>query len=288
MTTPSVSLIGPAAQERTATPRHYLMCPPTHFDVRYAINPWMDPGRPVDRGRALAQWEHLRAVYTGLGHRVSLLDPSPGLPDMVFTANGAVVVGGTAFGARFRNPERTAEEAAHLAWLRGRGLDVHASGTVHEGEGDFAVTSSLILAGTGFRTDQAAHMEAQELFGLPVVGLRLVDPRFYHLDTALAVLDDGRASGRADIAYFPGAFSGAAQQVLARLFPDAVRVAEADALVFGLNAVGDGRNVVLPVQAAGFAALLRDRGYHPIGVDTSELARAGGGPKCCTQEIRTA
>ncbi|WP_157515965.1 dimethylargininase [Nocardiopsis trehalosi] len=264
------------------------MCPPTHFAVSYAINAWMDPAVPVDRRRALDQWERLRDVYTGLGHRVSLLDPRPGLPDMVFAANGAVVVGGTAYAARFRNPERTGEEAAHLDWLRANGIPATPSTAVHEGEGDFAVTADLILAGTGFRTEQAAHMEAQELFGVPVVGLRLVDPRFYHLDTALTVLDDGRVSGRPDIAYLPEAFSPAAQRVLAVLFPDAIRVAEADALVFGLNAVSDAYNVVLPAQATGFAALLAERGYRPVGVDTTEFARSGGGPKCCTQEIRPA
>ncbi|RCV52982.1 dimethylargininase [Marinitenerispora sediminis] len=262
------------------------MCPPTHFTVSYTINAWMDPAAPVDRDRAVAQWERLRAVYLELGHRVSLLDPVPGLPDMVFTANGALVIGGTAYGARFRHPQRSPEEAAHREWLTAHGGRFAAPEHVNEGEGDFAVTRDCVLAGTGFRTEQAAHLEAQEVFGLPVVSLRLVDPRFYHLDTALTVLDDGVHSGRADIAYYPGAFSGAARQVLGRLFPDALRVAEADAAVLGLNAVSDGRNVVLPEQARGLAARLAERGYRPIGVDMSELAKSGGGPKCCTQEIR--
>ncbi len=136
-----------------------------------------------------------------------------------------------------------------------------------------------MLAGTGFRTDHRAHDEVQELFGVPVISLQLVDPRFYHLDTALAVLGDD------DIAYYPEAFSPGSRAVLQRLFPDAVLADEQDAVVLGLNAVSDGRHVVLPAAAHGLAEQLRDRGYVAIGVDLSELLKAGGSVKCCTLEI---
>jgi N-dimethylarginine dimethylaminohydrolase len=139
-----------------------------------------------------------------------------------------------------------------------------------------------LLAGTGFRTELAGHAQAQEVFGRPVIGLQLVDPRFYHLDTALTVL-----GGPAGIAYLPEAFSPGSQQVLRRLFPDAIVAEIADAEVLGLNAVSDGTTVVLPVQAEGFAAQLSLRGYRPVGVDMSELRKAGGGPKCCTLVVRS-
>ena len=121
----------------------------------------------------------------------------------------------------------------------------------------------MILAGTGFRTSLEAHIEAAETLDRPVVSLQLVDPRFYHLDTALAVLDDGGGDAPADIAYYPGAFSPHSRRTLRDLFPDAVQVSEMDALVLGLNAVSDGRNVVLPTAASGFAATLKARGYSP-------------------------
>ena len=57
-----------------ATPRHYLMCEPTHYTVSYEINPWMDAAAGADRDRAVAQWEALRAVYADLGHEVELVD----------------------------------------------------------------------------------------------------------------------------------------------------------------------------------------------------------------------
>jgi N-dimethylarginine dimethylaminohydrolase len=266
---------------RTARPRRYLMCRPEHFEVSYAINPWMDVTRAVDRDLAVRQWETPRETYLGLGHEVQLIDPEPGLPDMVFAANGGLVVGGRAMGARFTHLERLAEGPAYFKWLAGAGLEeVVEPLSVNEGEGDFLVVGDLILAGTGFRTDPRAHAEVQEFFGRPVISLQLVDPRFYHLDTALAALDDDT------VAYLPQAFSAGSLAVLRRLFPDAVLATEADAVVLGLNAVSDGRHVVLPAAAEGLAEQLRERGYEPVGVDLSELLKAGGAVKCCTLEIR--
>lgn len=272
----------PATGRRVAQPRRYLMCPPDHFTVDYSINPWMDPGVPVDRALARRQWDALYRVYVDLGHDVHVVPAVPGLPDMVFAANGGLVVDGHALGARFAYPQRAAEGPAYLAQLRRLGLtSVVEARHTNEGEGDFLVLGDLILAGTGFRTSPEAHAEVQERFGRPVVSLGLVDPRYYHLDTALAVLDDH------SVAYYPGAFSRGGRRVLRRLFPDAILADASDAAVFGLNAVSDGLHVVLAAQATGLAAKLRDRGYEPIGVDLSELGKSGGGVKCCTLELRS-
>ncbi|MER6916877.1 dimethylargininase [Streptomyces sp. NPDC000594] len=269
------------APERTATPRHYLMCRPDHFEVAYAINPWMTAGKPVDSELTLLQWESLRDLYLALGHRVDVIEPLPGLPDMVFAANGATVIDGRVLGARFRHTERADEAPAHLDWYRSAGYrSIRVPVYVNEGEGDFAVTDSWILAGRGFRCTPEGHQEAQEFFGRPVISLELADPRYYHLDVALAVLDGD------EVMYYPEAFTPGSRRVLARLFPDALLVGRADAEVMGLNAVSDGRNVILPETARTLAAQLTERGYHPIGVDLSELLKGGGSVKCCTQEIR--
>ncbi len=267
---------------RTARPRHYLMCRPTFFTVTYAINPWMDPSVPVDTGLAMRQWEGLRDTYRALGHTVSFIEPVPGLPDMVFAANGALVVEGKVLGARFLADERKPEGPAYTRWLAELDLfgGFGTTSAVNEGEGDFLDLDTVILAGTGFRTSRAAHVEAQEFFGKPVISLQLVDPRFYHLDTAVAIL------GEHDIAYYPGAFSAGSRAVLSRMFPDAITVSEAEAATFAMNAVSDGRHVVLPVESVEFAARLRERGYDPVPVELSEFRKSGGGPKCCTLELR--
>jgi N-dimethylarginine dimethylaminohydrolase len=263
--------------------RAYLMCPPRHFAVSYAINPWMRPGRPVSAAVAMRQWTRLRDTYLGLGHRVRTIEPLPGLPDMVFAANGATVIGGTVLGARFRYPQRAAEAAAYLDWFRASGYpDVRAPRHVNEGEGDILFTGRTLLAGHGFRTDAAVAGELADVFGLPVVSLRLVDPRFYHLDTALCALDADTAM------YYPAAFDDAARAAIAAEFAELIEAKDEDAEVLGLNAVSDGRHVVLPAQAPGLAAQLAARGFEPVPVDMSELLKAGGGPKCCTLELREA
>lgn len=273
------------APGRTSRTRHYVMCPPQHFEVTYAINPWMNTQVPVDVERAQLQWEVLRNTYLSLGHQVHLIEPMAGQPDMVFAANGGLVVGHRAYGAKFRFPERAAEGLAYGEWLRARGIDVVEPAQVNEGEGDFLVLDTMILAGTGFRTSLEAHIEAANALDRPVVSLELVDPRFYHLDTAIAILDDGHGDAPADIAYFPGAFSRHSQRTLRDLFPDAIISEEADALVLGLNSVSDGHHVIVPAAATRFADQLRERGYTPVPVDLSEFLKSGGSVKCCTMEM---
>ncbi|AEY91441.1 dimethylargininase [Streptomyces olivaceoviridis] len=278
---PSVSTHPAEQRTRTATRRRLLMCRPRHYDVTYSINPWMNPGRDTDTMLAVRQWEQLRDLYLELGHSVEEIMPVEGLPDMVFAANGATVVDGRVFGARFRHAERTAEGPAYLRWFEERGYqDVLWPEHINEGEGDLLTVGRRILAGTGFRTDIRAHTEAQEFFGLPVTSLTLVNPRHYHLDTALAVLSDD------EIMYYPDAFTPGSQAVLRALFPHAVIATAEDAAVFGLNAFSDGRHVLLPTAAKGLQAQLRARGFEPIGVELTELLKAGGSVKCCTLELR--
>jgi N-dimethylarginine dimethylaminohydrolase len=268
------------SRTRQMTPRRFLMCRPTFFTVEYVINPWMDPSVPTDNSLAVRQWTTLRDTYLELGHTVDEIDPIPGLPDMVFAANGATVIDGIAYGAQFRHPQRAAEGPAYAARLAELGFETSAPKAINEGEGDLLLTERYLLAGTGFRTDYAAHAEAQEVFGRPVVSLQLVDPRFYHLDTALAVLGD-------TIAFLPEAFSPGSAAVLRQLFPDAIEANVADAVWLGLNAVSDGRHVILPVQAQGLAEQVEAKGFVPVTVDVVEFLKAGGGPKCCTLELRS-
>ncbi|MFB6894041.1 dimethylargininase [Kitasatospora sp. NPDC056327] len=267
---------------RTARRRRYLLCPPVHFAVEYSINPWMDPARPVDAAAALRQWESLYRALRDLGHRVETIAPRPRLPDMVFTANGAAVVDGRVLVARFRHPERAPESLAHRAWFRTAGYRPAVAARPSEGQGDFLPVGDRILAGAGPRTSPAAHREAQRVLGRPVVGLRLTDPRYYHLDTALAVLSEDQ------IMYYPGAFSRESNRTLRALYPRAILATAQDAAALGLNAVSDGRHVLLPEAAHGLAARLHADGFRPVPLRLTELLKAGGGPKCCTLELHPA
>lgn len=272
---------------RESTERRYLMCEPTYFTVEYSINPWMDPSEPVSTELAVKEWTELADTYRRWGHQVEFIQPEPGLPDMVFAANSGTVIDGRVLGARFRAPQRAAEADHFRRWFVDHGYrDVYMPTKTNEAEGDFTWTGEVLLAGTGFRTDPGAHAEAQEFLGVPVVSLSLVDPRYYHLDTALCVLAPAAPGRRAHVAYYPEAFSPGSQRVLYRLFPDAIIATPADAECLGLNAVSDGRNVVLPIEATHLADQLINHGYETSFVDISELRKSGGGPKCCTMELR--
>ncbi len=290
-----MSTQNPAAATTTAAPariqqrRRYLMCRPEHFTVSYRINPWMEPAKPTDTAKAVAQWQTLHDAYVALGHEVELIDAVPGLPDMVYTANGGFIIDGRALGVKFRVDERRGEEQPFMDWFAANGFEVIQPIEVQEGEGDFLLVGDVILAGTGFRSVGDSHREIGAVFGKEVVSLRLVDPRFYHLDTAIAVLDPVEGLGgaeRANIAYLPSAFDEESQRILAARYPDAIRVSDEDGAVFGLNSASDGLNVFISPRAKGFEAQLRERGYNPILIDLSELLLGGGGIKCCTLELR--
>ena len=277
--TPNES-VAPAPVTRTPVTRTILMCKPDFFTVVYRINPWMDPALPTDTSLAVAQWQTLYDTYVGLGFDVHLIDPIDGLPDMVYAANGGFVIDGIAYGAKFTYPQRQPEGPAYMDWFGANGFDVREPVEINEGEGDFLLVGDVILAGTGFRSASNSHEEVSAIYGRTVITLKLVNPSFYHLDTAVAVLDD------TNIAYLPSAFDEPSLATLRERFPDAIIVTEEDAAILGLNSYSDGYNVVIAARAKDFERQLRERGYNPIGVDLSELLLGGGGVKCCTLELR--
>ena len=264
-----------------ATKPSVLMCRPEYFTVSYRINPWMHPEDPTDTSLALKQWNVLYETYQNLGFDVQLIEGLPGLPDMVYAANGGFVVDGIAYGAKFHYPERGPEGPAYMDWFREHGFDVREPVETNEGEGDFLLVGDTILAASGFRSDTGSHQEIAAIYGREVVSLQLINPSYYHLDTALAVIDP------TTIAYLTSAFDEPSLAILRERYPDAIIATEEDASILGLNSFSDGHNVVIAERATSFARDLADRGYNPIGVDLSELLLGGGGVKCCTLELRS-
>jgi N-dimethylarginine dimethylaminohydrolase len=259
--------------------RRYLLCPPTYFAVDYSINPWMDPSSPADAERAVAQWQGVHDALVTAGHEVLLLEPQPTLPDLVFTANGGIVIGDRALIAHFRHSERAAESVLVAARLQELGFEVHTAEQVNEGEGDFRLVGDVILGGHGLRSEAAAVREVGEFFDLPVVPLGLTDPRYYHLDTALAVLDDDT------VVYLPEAFDPAGRGILGELFPDAIRATPQEAAVLGVNMISDGGTVFMSADAPELRERIAARGFGVVPLELDELRKAGGGAKCCVLEL---
>ncbi len=162
---------------------------------------------------------------------------------MVFAANGATVIDGKVLGASFKYAERHPEAIAYMDWFRREGYQVAEPRRMNEGEGDIVYTGRAIIAGTASAPIQTSRPELEDLFGFPVISVRLVDPKFYHLDTALVVLDEHTA------AYYPAAFDEASQDALIAHFGELIEAKDEDAEALGLNAISDDRNVVMPAQA---------------------------------------
>ena len=258
----------------------FLMCPPTHYDVDYVINPWME-GNLHRSAKAVAavQWQQLQGVLAGHA-RVEQLQPQPGLPDLVFTANAGVVVDDRVVLARFFHPERQGEEPWFQQWFESQGYRVTLlpADLPFEGAGDALLDRSggWLWAGHGFRSELAAHPLLAEALAVEVLSLRLMDERFYHLDTCFCPLSDGT------LLYYPPAFDFYSNRLIETRVPAAKRlvVAEADALAFACNAVNVGRSVILNQASAGLRHQLETRGYDVVETPLSEFLKAGGAAKC--------
>ncbi len=261
------------------------MCPPRHFEVSYRINPWMEPGHVVvDRDRAQAQWHALRELLAQWAEVVEL-EPAPGFPDMVFTANAGLVLGRRVVVSRFYHEERKGESPYFLRFFESRGFEIEPlpESIFFEGAGDalFDRGKPRLWAGSGWRTDRRGHAWLSRILGCEVLGLELVDPRFYHLDTCFCPLNDG------SLLYYPAAFSEDSQRLIAAHVPAEQRVAvEAqDALSFSCNAVNIDRVVVLHAASAALRKTLEQRGFSIRVTPLDEFLKAGGSAKCLTLKL---
>jgi N-dimethylarginine dimethylaminohydrolase len=258
----------------------FLMCPPTLYDVNYVINPWMVGNvNRSSRQRATDQWTALHKAMTNAAD-VRLVEPQPGSPDMVFTANAGLVRDGIVALSSFYYPERQGEEPHFRRWFQESGFAVCEVPRVtpFEGEGDalFEADGSRLWAGHGVRTGQNSHRQLTDLWDIEVVSLRLVDPRFYHLDTCFCPLLNG------EVMYYPAAFdAGSQERIKARYGPaKQICVSESDALRFACNAVNIGRTILLNQISPELSERLQSHGYRVMQVDLSEFMKAGGAAKC--------
>jgi N-dimethylarginine dimethylaminohydrolase len=269
-----------------------VMASPDHYEVCYTINPWMMPERwSLDgRDRAKAQWAELAAALAESGLTVEVVPAVPGLPDLVFPANAAIVLDRRALLARFRFPERQGEERWFLEFfnaLRDRGvLDEVATlpeGVFQEGAGDciWDGARGLFWAAHGPRSGRDSLGHIRSFFGQETVGLELVTERFYHLDTCFCVLSGG------EVVYFPPALSASARAEVAARVPAELRIEATaeEAEAFSLNAVNIGRDLIMTAPPPRLRAQLEERGYRCRPVDLSSFVLSGGASYCMTLRL---
>lgn len=259
------------------------MSPPDHFEVFYAINPWMNVEAPVDRQLARRQWDALHQALTQkAGAEVSLVPSVEGLPDLVFTANAAFVHGSKAILASFKNAERQPEEAHYERWFRQHRYQVVLPPVPFEGAGDALIYDGrLVLAGYRQRTEVTAHHLISQEFGLPVLSLELEHAHFYHIDVCLCPLDGGH------LLYYPGAFDEYGLRVIEANVPEEKRLAttQQEARSFACNAIQVGRYVLANRLSPRLSEALKRRGFEVIGLELSEFLKAGGSAKCLTLRL---
>ncbi|BAY47591.1 LOR/SDH bifunctional protein [Scytonema sp. HK-05] len=263
----------------------FLMCAPDHYDVDYVINPWMEGNiHKSSRDRAVEQWEQLHHILKEHAI-VDLVSPHKGVPDMVFTANAGLLLGKTVVLSRFLHKERQAEEPYFKQWFEENGYTVHElpKDLPFEGAGDALLDREgrWLWAGYGFRTELDSHPYLAKWLDIEVLSLRLIDERFYHLDTCFCPLKDGY------LLYYPPAFDSYSNRVIEMRVPAHKRIAisEPDAVNFACNAVNVDHIVVMNKASEELKARLADAGFRVLETPLTEFLKAGGAAKCLTLRV---
>lgn len=259
-----------------------LMCPPEYYEVKYSINPWMK-GQKVDRTKALCQWEKLRKAIEKDGIGCKLLRPRRGLPDMVYTANAGIVHKKKVVLSNFKHKERMGEEKYYEKWFAKKGFEIYelVPRLKFEGRGDCMIHGGRLIGAYGFRSDREAIKVVGKIFGLKTVILKLKDPRFYHLDTCLSIIDPVKGLA----IYYPGAFvqKDLEKKIGMRCLP----VKEWEAEKFVCNCITIGRKIIIPKEAedTDIVSRLNKMGYEICPVPMSEFKKAGGTVRCLVLEL---
>lgn len=257
------------------------MCRPEYYGIEYEINPWMDRRRGILVGEARRQWEHLYECLLRVGAAVHLLQPAPGLPDLVFTANSGMVWHDKVFLTRFRYSQRQPETTIADDWFREHRFEVIEipAGWHFEGAGDALFCGNTLFGGYRIRSDIQALQWIAKQCGVRVIPLELVDAYYYHLDTCFCPLSPTEAL------YYPAAFDRYAQTALRTHIPNLIAVSADEAVRFACNAVVVGRDVILNTGCLRLERQLTNLGYRTHAIQLDEFLKAGGSAKCLTLRL---
>lgn len=261
--------------------KQVLMCHPKYFNVKYDINPWMTSNiNTVDNELAIQQWNTLYAYLKSCSF-VNKVEPVEDCPDMVFTANAGFYFNPcNIILSNFKHIQRKQEEIVFQDWFLKNHYVVHKVSHFFEGQGDLLMdTDNLCYLGTGFRTDIKVQPEIENILQSYVHVLKLVDPRWYHLDTCFCPLPNG------ELLWYPNAFDETSQQLVRDIFSVTIDVSESDALQFACNSVCVLNNIFSPVISSKLSDKLKSLGYNHISVDLSEFLKSGGAARCLVMNL---
>lgn len=256
-----------------------LMCPPTHFEIAYSINPWMKLENQVDSALAHRQWHHLVSVLRSLGDIVECVAPAAGLPDMTFSGDAGLVYGRTFVPSNFRAAERAGEVEHYVRWFERRNFDIVRipSDIRFEGLGDVVFHQARAIVGHGIRSDERALHALRDIipsFDI-LADVHIGDDRYFHLAMAVGFIDADT------IVYYPPAFDDASVRKLERVVRFAIPVGDQDANeFFACNNLVIGDHVLLDNCTPAFRRALAARGYTTLTCPMSEFKKSGGSLRC--------
>lgn len=261
-----------------------FMCSPNYYAINYEINPWMKLGTESSNKYAFEKWtEFKNLLINNLGVEILTMEPQPGLPDITFTANAALIYKNRAVISRFRYKERQREETFFAEWFRKTGFIVEflPENICFEGAGDALFSGDTLYAGYVPRSDKDAYPYISKLLDIRVVPFELIDSRFYHLDTCFCPLTDGY------LMYYPGAFNEHDNKIIENEFPEEKRipVTEEEAVKFSCNAVCIDKSIIMNHSTERLKDKLNEEGFETHEIDFSEFIKAGGSAKCLTLKL---
>lgn len=266
---------------KTKIIKEVLMCRPSFYSISYTINPWMIPGSE-NKNIAQIQWDKLVQTYHNLNIKIHLINQKEGLPDMVFATDQGVVWGKKVFMSSFRYKERQGERAPYLKWFKDHNFEVKffPKNAYFEGNGECLFFNGVMLIGIGFRANLLTCKCFKKALGVEVVPLELINPYFYHLDTAAFVLNDQT------IFYYPQAFSKKSQKVLKKLVPNLIPFSDFEVRNFAANSVVTDHQVIVNRNLPTFRKTLDEIEYSAIEVDLNEFTKSGGAAHCLTNVLK--
>ncbi|MFA6988862.1 MAG: hypothetical protein WC197_02230 [Candidatus Gastranaerophilaceae bacterium] len=261
-----------------------LMCSPDFYGIKYEINPWMHVEIKSEQEFAITQWNNLyKILKDDIKADIQIVKPEKDVPDMVFTANAALIYNNKAIISRFKYKQRQPEEKYFAKWFEDNGYEVIwlPENIYFEGAGDALFLGDVLYSGYVPRTDISSHNYIAELLGIQILSLELVNPNFYHLDTCFCPIEDGY------LIYYPDAFDTYANQVIEQNVPEEKRIIvnEEEARAFTCNAVNVGKSVITNLTTKRFEKLLNEKGFNLYQTDLSEYMKAGGAAKCLTLKL---
>ena len=252
-----------------------------NFSVEFEINPYMHKVDQPDWDLAVVEHEAIVAAHLNAGRRTEYIPTVSGCPDMVYTANAALVRGGRAMLAQLP-PEREPELPHFRRWFLERGYDVVDAPYQFSGQGDALAFGSRLFAGSGWRTDAAVHPVIADTLGYDVVPVHTISDRWYDIDLAIAVITPET------VAWCPEAFDPRSRSTIRELSGvELIEVSLEEAELFALNLVSDTDTVTMTTGAPELAQTLRDRGFRVVELSTEQLKKGGGGVRCTALALDT-